>query len=247
MRRRVVIILIFLLAGAVVNVAVAWGCAIWVDAFSPEIQSANRFTERDILVRPTMEHLKTGVLWQVHRWSRAGALAVYSQRDWGFFGSIEDTEVSPRGLCPRWSGTGQPSNDFETEAPHTDVRFVLANGWPLPSVWCEFKTPGGVSPNAGGFYPYWITVTGIEGGVQVSLPPRIVTGLFGVPRVLPLRPIWSGVAGNTILYAAILWLLIPGPFALRRLIRRRRGLCPACGYDLKHAEHENCPECGVVT
>ncbi len=41
-------------------------------------------------------------------------------------------------------------------------------------------------------------------------------------------------------------LLIPGPFVLRRLIRQRRGLCPACGYDLKHAEHESCPECGAA-
>ncbi len=47
-------------------------------------------------------------------------------------------------------------------------------------------------------------------------------------------------------YAAILWVLIPGPFALRRLIRRRRGLCLACGYDLRHGEHEACPECGVT-
>ena len=66
------------------------------------------------------------------------------------------------------------------------------------------------------------------------------------PKVLPLRPLWPAFAVNTLFYAAILWLLIPGPFALRRLIRRRRGLCPACGYDLRHAEHEACPECGLA-
>ena len=49
---------------------------------------------------------------------------------------------------------------------------------------------------------------------------------------------------NTLFYAAILWLLILGPFALRRLIRQRRGVCPACGYDLRHGEHKACPECG---
>ena len=64
------------------------------------------------------------------------------------------------------------------------------------------------------------------------------------PRVLPLRPIWPGFTANTLFYAAVLWLLIPGPFVLRRVIRLRRGLCPACGYDLGHAEHEGCPECG---
>ncbi len=79
-------------------------------------------------------------------------------------------------------------------------------------------------------------------GLQLAfLPPD-----GGLVRAVPLRPIWPGFAGNTLFYAAILWLLIPGPFALRRLIRRRRGLCPACGYDLRHGEHEACPECGVT-
>ncbi len=64
--------------------------------------------------------------------------------------------------------------------------------------------------------------------------------------LLPLRPIWPDFAVNTFFYAAILWLVIPGPFVLRRLIRRRRGLCLACGYDLRHAEHEACPECGLA-
>ena len=64
-------------------------------------------------------------------------------------------------------------------------------------------------------------------------------------RPLPLRPIWPGFAINTIFYAAMLWLVIPGPFTARRMIRRRRGLCLKCGYDLRGAEHEVCPECGV--
>ncbi len=65
-------------------------------------------------------------------------------------------------------------------------------------------------------------------------------------RVLPLGIFWPGFGVNALFYAAILWLLILGPFALRRLIRQRRGLCPACGYDLRHGEHEACPECGVT-
>ena len=65
-------------------------------------------------------------------------------------------------------------------------------------------------------------------------------------RLLPYLPIWPGFTVNTLFYAALLWLVIPGPFALRRLIRVRRGLCPACGYDLRHGEHEVCPECGVI-
>ena len=67
----------------------------------------------------------------------------------------------------------------------------------------------------------------------------------GLPFVLPLRPIWLGFAINTIFYAALLWLLTLGPFTARRMIRRKRGRCLKCGYDLRGADHEACPECGV--
>ncbi len=59
---------------------------------------------------------------------------------------------------------------------------------------------------------------------------------------LPLQPIWPGFAINTLFYAAVLWLLIPGPFALRRFIRVKRGLCPACAYRI--GESAVCSECG---
>jgi hypothetical protein len=32
--------------------------------------------------------------------------------------------------------------------------------------------------------------------------------------------------------------------AYHRRLREQRNLCPACGYDLRGAEHERCPECG---
>ena len=67
-------------------------------------------------------------------------------------------------------------------------------------------------------------------------------GFLGLPRALPLRPIAVGFTINTLLFAAILWLLIPGPFVLRRFIRRRRGRCPACGYP--RGDSSICSECG---
>ena len=65
---------------------------------------------------------------------------------------------------------------------------------------------------------------------------------LGDLEYLPLRPIWPGFAVNTLFYAAVLWLLIPGPFVLRRVIRVRRGLCPACAYP--RGESDVCSECG---
>ena len=65
------------------------------------------------------------------------------------------------------------------------------------------------------------------------------------PRAIPLRLLWSSFAIDTLFYAVVLWLPF-APFTLRRAIRRKRGLCIKCGYDLRHAEHEVCPECGAA-
>ncbi len=71
-----------------------------------------------------------------------------------------------------------------------------------------------------------------------SKPPAWPQSLL----LAPLAPLWPGFAINTLFYAAILWLLIPGPFALRRFLRVRRGLCPKCAYPM--GESAVCTECG---
>ena len=59
---------------------------------------------------------------------------------------------------------------------------------------------------------------------------------------LPLGIIWPGFAFNVLFYATLLWLLICGPFVLRRLLRVRRGRCPKCAYPI--GESSVCTECG---
>ncbi len=62
------------------------------------------------------------------------------------------------------------------------------------------------------------------------------------PSLPPLQPLWLGFSVNTLLYAGILWLL--GPFAFRRFLRQRRGLCPKCAYPM--GESSVCTECGIA-
>jgi hypothetical protein len=110
-------------------------------------------------------------------------------------------------------------------------RRVVGSGWPLRSLRAELS---GVIWNDRILHRF-----DSEGGyIETSLAPWPEN----FPRVLPLHPIWPGLFVNTLFYAAILWSLIPGSFALRRLIRRRRGLCPACAYPM--GEVAVCSECG---
>ncbi len=59
---------------------------------------------------------------------------------------------------------------------------------------------------------------------------------------LPCRPLGVGFAINSIVYAAILWLLLEAYCAIRRRRRIKRGLCPACAYPV--GESAMCSECG---
>lgn len=60
--------------------------------------------------------------------------------------------------------------------------------------------------------------------------------------VVPWRPQWPGFAINTLLYGGVPWLLVCGPFELRRYRRRKRGLCVYCAYPI--GTSDVCTECG---
>jgi len=77
-------------------------------------------------------------------------------------------------------------------------------------------------------------------------------------RVLPVHPLWPGFLIDTFFYGGIWFGLLFGISAVRRGIRRRRGRCANCGYDLRgQKDHRRdasatsggisgggCPECG---
>lgn len=96
-------------------------------------------------------------------------------------------------------------------------------------------------------------------GVQVrSIVTRFVSWRVGIMRLappitpesgnhvtyFPARPIWPGFSFNSVLFGAIIWSALLGCTQMRRWLRRRRGVCPACGYDLKGDTASGCPECG---
>ncbi len=88
--------------------------------------------------------------------------------------------------------------------------------------------------------------------------PRIDDGtdiphLLGSGITVPWRPVWPGLLGNTVIHGLAFFLIF---MVLRRTYtwidsagrdRRRRGLCPRCGYDRTGLTAEaKCPECGAA-
>jgi hypothetical protein len=155
--------------------------------------------------------------------------------------TLQQGRVFPtiRDVLPRWASR----HELYTGTSNS----IKGSGWPLLVLSASIYRMHGL--NSPGYEVF--------GGIQTPLEPFTYGGLtlpkgFAmppdvIPRVLPLRPIWPGFVVNTLFYAAILWLLICGPFAVRRVIRIRRGLCPACAYP--RGEAAVCSECGnlVVT
>jgi hypothetical protein len=65
-------------------------------------------------------------------------------------------------------------------------------------------------------------------------------------QIIPIKPIWAGFAGNVLIYAAAIWMVVDGWRTVRRAWRKRSGRCFGCGYELGGLrDRTRCPECGV--
>ena len=226
-RRRIILrVIVLLLLGAVINVAVAWGCATTVSLVG----------EPDNVAIGTL-HSERWSVWSVIVFSKVGSELCYSTLD--NTGHLNSDAGDPGALVPEWF----PEHQAWTTQSAAHGLVGEARGWPcraLRALW-EVDLRDGANTQQ--------VVSGID---LISLPWRTPVGTT-LPRILPLRPIWPGFAINTIFYAALLWglwlVFCVGPGFVRRRIRRGRGQCLHCGYDLRGQPPEagasgKCPECG---
>ena len=222
MKRRLTKLAVFLVLGAIVNVAVAWASSILIG-----------FTETSSDIRSIRGSPAGG--WFVEAYHRFSAFRVewFHTRD---LTSNQSEGPSPVDLVPTWIVYDPELNENRS----MEFWDAEARGWPLMALWSK---PLSVYEELDGTRHHLPT----EGTIELPLSP-FRGGTEVIPKVLPLRPIWLGFAINTVFYALILWLITLGPFSARRMIRHRRGLCIKCGYDLRGRSGgegiAGCPECG---
>ncbi len=229
--KRIAIKLVFLLLGAVVNIAVAWGCVLWSPMTGYGVRAV---TESDRQQAQRYRAVIDAEYWD-------------ASRGLGYAGEVVDlrtkltTSVQVLGLIRDWEAAGYPAQDHWSLPPFSQ-RYRA--GWPMIALSGErwFLPLDSVQDYQSRPMP---TKERIQLVSSIAIPDRFAHEIFdfGVGFPLPIRPS-LGFLMNTVLYAAVLWLLLSAPFAARRLIRKQRGRCVRCGYDLRHAEHEVCPECG---
>ena len=83
----------------------------------------------------------------------------------------------------------------------------------------------------------------------VRAPESFKRSWNGTGGIVPVRPMWRGLAINTAIYGSGLWMVwmvaMPGRRFLVRSVRARGGRCVGCGYSREGlALGGECPECG---
>ena len=228
MKRWTLRLFVFLLLGAIVNIAVAWGLA---------RQSEESFERPGTRIALGVS-APTEDCWFVVMTSRLGRFQIHASPMWperkaagrrlGHLESDDFDNVSS--LLPPWSALHEAPP--MREASYRVVEQV--RGWPMLGMRAEYR--------------YWSDRAGslsVKHGFDVT--PR--SGVPMWPIILPAVPVWPGFAINTLFYAAVLWVAFLVPGGVKRLRRRLRGVCIHCGYDLRGhrtpgAESTKCPECG---
>jgi len=198
--RMIALLLAWLIAGAALNVVMAWGCAYWIDGLT---------------------------------FAQNGGACIGSNRTCA---AIPEYPPDIQREADAWeSSTGLKITRLTHEL------WIDAHGLPMAAMVSRaYLSPEYAMNYVGISMGPWLDAQ--TDGVPLTLTPWEQHVL--ITRQLPLQPVWPGFAINTLFYAGVLWMLWAMPFALRRMIRRRRGQCAACAYPI--GTNERCTECGAA-
>ena len=236
MKRQLVKLALLVLAGAILNITVAWGCVL-VSVLGPPPLNVQRYTYQTSSDSGSPQISgpfsgRYGALPQLELAQSFGASGVGLQ-----ILRCVSQKYDERGILVYWI------DDHWVNA--VDVPDFVSQEYKL--LWYSAGLP--CRSMQGG---EWL----IEDFPLIDISPtwHLQTGLWfrgkrpanAVPlqscKFIPLRPVWPGFAINTIFYATILWVLFAAPFQFRRYRRIKHGQCPACAYPV--GSSDVCTECG---
>lgn len=265
---RLLRVLGWLAAGFLTSLAIAWGACIvhgktgWRRAAFHEGRSAQRFCGPNAGGRPDRFGSGGDAVWAgpyFDRFTRLGdrtstasaagftpdsmQIAEYGNLGWG----VRTTQVGcyyladPGRMDPEAPWTG----DWTQIPPGFDLEVLeIEAGWPMAG-WSTLMELSGNPSRYSASAPMDTRTIGDAGTLfrktgRRNLASDVWPTPSGIP--LPFLPRWPGAAVNTLVFTGA-WFT--GPAVLRTLrgaLRRRRGLCPRCGYPA--AGLAACPECG---
>jgi hypothetical protein len=228
---RILVCLIFLAGGAITTVAVAWGAILLCEPPRMGLEAS--------LPSTTEWPRAVPLTWSPPTTQRQGRSFAIRRRIFHHRVDWQYREVEFRGGSsgpPRAPGEPVraviPTEELATSLTLADV------GWPVASLQMEYRVEtqwsGWTAEES--WFPAWELPDNLwELGLD---RPRWALG-----RV-PLRPLWPGFLIDSLFYAAIWFGVFLAPGMAKRAIRRKRGRCPRCGYDLRGELAGGCPECG---
>ncbi len=216
-------IVVFLLIGAIVNIAVAWGCAIVLYGYEDGSQVwKNPKQDGEKIIR-----FDTGLGVQTTR--------SFAVELWGIVDPESLFKDSPTYTGQIWWPTTAFAHPYD---------IYHAAGWPLLCVRTH-RVSGIMSPEE-------LAASMLGKGVQqdyrwinaIQWPWRSAFPSLKVSGVLPYEPIPLGFMANTLIYGTITAIVICGAAGIRRSIRNHLGRCVACGYP--RGRSPVCTECGAA-
>jgi hypothetical protein len=176
-------------------------------------------------------------------------LAVVNQSSGFGFDQIAFTEARSQWSLRQELDVEDPANlpewaPWPASLETDQTMLYVGAGWPARSLLCRCVDtdprwlPAGVAGPATrlpGTSPRW------REGIVLAQPTN--GGPFST-RVLPLRPIPSGLLVNALCMAAALYFALTAYGGAVIGYRRLRGRCPRCGYDIQPDVSPGCSECG---
>lgn len=230
LKRTLFAVTLLLFGGAILNVAVAWGCTRWSIPIKSASSESAEFQRIWLNRRPAKF---PDEFQEIASPMEAGFGITDSQLS----NSSEKDYDSPR----HWNGDEWVSGRLPAGAALIvyQARWIRA-GWPVRSVEGGFFRTVTDGPDQG----WWVGSIPLQSQMPSSFA-HVTLDRFNC-QFLPRQFIWPGFAINTLFYAAVLWGLFAFPFAMRRRLvirgRIKRGKCPACAYPV--GSSLVCTECG---